>query len=304
MRRLSLLAPVAVSVLALAPSCNLLFAFAPDQLCESQIRAICHFAYACCNATERDAFIGTSGFRNEGDCVEQLLAEQGSCGNALAVHEATQQGRFEYDSALAERCEKPLMDAANSCNADAVLGDALKEAEECEGKGGGNFAYGQGKVENGDPCFASFECAEPGSICEPAEDPDGDGEILVTRVGTCKAPAKEGEDCSADGSDGLCEPGTFCDFATEECTAFQLLGNGEACFDDDECESGFCDDIDFTVQATCSDRLADGEACFEDDDCANGLCDDNANGEFVCTARDDVVVEACNGLQGDDTQFE
>ena len=47
MRRLSLLGPVAVSVIALVPSCNLLFSYAPDQICESQVRALCHFAYAC-----------------------------------------------------------------------------------------------------------------------------------------------------------------------------------------------------------------------------------------------------------------
>jgi hypothetical protein len=294
------LAPSLAAALALASSCNFFFPFAPDQVCETEIRAICHFVHACCNASERVVFGGLANFRSEGDCVNELLAEQGSCGNALAVHEATQQGRFEYDGALAERCQKPRVDALNSCNADAVLGEALEEDPACAGLGSGNFAFGTGKVAEDGRCFNAFECAEPGSVCDPLEDVEGDGQILITRVGTCRSPAKEGQDCSADGSDGLCEPGTFCDFQTEECTAIDLLNNGEACFADGQCESGFCNDVQVNVQPSCDDRLDDGADCLDDNDCDSRICDPN---DRVCLAPEAIVVEACNGLQGDDTQF-
>lgn len=307
MRRISLIAPLAVSVIALVPSCNLLFPFAPDQICESRIRALCHFAFSCCSAGERDLFGDLSNFRDEGHCIEELLAEAGSCGNAPEVQQAVQQGRFEYDGALAEQCEKPIIDALNACDADAVLGDELEQDEECLGVGvfAGSFAYGTGTVKDGDECFEAFECATPGSVCEPPEDPEDDGKVLITRVGTCKEPAKEGGDCSEDGSGGLCEEGTFCDFQTEKCVAIELSPNGATCFDDSECESGFCNDTDVAVDATCADLLADGAECFEDDDCQSELCElDDAEETFVCVPQDDVVVEACNGLQGDDTVFE
>ena len=83
-----------VSIALWASSCNLLFPFNTDQVCESRIRAACHFAFSCCNATERLANVLARGFRNEGDCIEEGLRETGSCANADAVVEATQQGRF------------------------------------------------------------------------------------------------------------------------------------------------------------------------------------------------------------------
>jgi hypothetical protein len=301
---MSMIVPMAASVMALASSCNFFFPFNADQICETRIRALCHFAFSCCNASERAAFANAGAFRNEGECVNELLEEQGSCGNALQVQEAVNQGRFEYDGALAEKCEKQLIDAANSCDADAVLGDKLEEDEECAAFGPvQNFAYGKGLVKDGDACFAAFECADEGSVCDPQE--ADEGEILKTAVGSCRAPAKEGEDCSEDGSDGLCEPGTFCDFGGDVvCVAIELKQNGDSCFADGECESGFCNDVQNDVQPTCDDRLDDGEECIDSNDCDSFICDFDADANnFICLPPDDVVVEACNGLQGDDTEF-
>src|SRR5712691_2973236 len=42
-------------------SCNIIFPYQPDQLCETQIRAVCHYAFACCNAAEREVIGGFFG---------------------------------------------------------------------------------------------------------------------------------------------------------------------------------------------------------------------------------------------------
>src|SRR5690349_18698763 len=90
---------------SLAASCNFFLPFNADQACETQVRALCHFAYSCCNATERDVLggFGVGGFRSEGECVNELIENGGAeCGNALEVQDAISQGRFEYDGALAQ----------------------------------------------------------------------------------------------------------------------------------------------------------------------------------------------------------
>jgi len=294
MRRVMLLA----AVVAMASNCNFFFAFAPDQLCETIIRAQCHFAFACCNAAERENLLfALAEFRSEGECIQESLEERGVCGNERQVHDAVNQGRFQYDSALAETCVKPAIDAANNCEADVVLGDAAEDPDgACEDVQG--FAFGVGLVAEGDPCFEAFECADPGSICEQPEDDPEDDEILVTRVGSCRSPGKDGDDCTEDGTDGLCEEGTFCN--GDECEAIVLGDNGDDCFADAQCESEFCNDLDFGVAPTCDDPLDDGEDCFDNNDCASEFCDFT---EGVCAQPADVVVEACNGIQGDDTTF-
>lgn len=304
MRRLSLLAPVAASFATLATSCNLLFAYAPDQICESQVRAVCHFAYACCDATERTVFAnGIDQFRNEGECIQELLEEGGgNCANAFIVQEATQQARFTYDTALAEQCTKPGLDALNNCQVGALDASQLETPEACEDIDG--VAFGTGLVKNGDPCFASFECADAGSVCDPPVDPDEDDDIiLVTAVGTCRSPAKLDEDCTEldsdeEGSNGLCDPGTFCD--GEVCVA--LFAVDEDCFADAQCETEFCNALDGNQ---CNELLDDGDDCLESNDCKSELCAPDPDDEavFICTAQPTLQVEACNGLQGNDTVF-
>lgn len=283
--------------MALAPSCNLFFAFAPDQICESQVRATCHFAYACCDATERTVFAaGIAQFRNEGECIQELLEEGGgNCANSFVVQEATQQARFTYDTALAEKCTKPGLDALNNCQVAALDASQLEIDEACEDIEG--VAFGTGLVADGEPCFASFECAAPGSVCDPLEDPDEDDNVLlVTAVGACRAPAKEGEDCTEDGSDGLCDPGTFCD--GEECVL--LFAVDEDCVADAQCETEFCNALDGNQ---CNELLEDGEECLEGNDCISELCLPDEDGVFVCTDQPTLDVQACNGLQANDTAF-
>lgn len=277
MRRLPLLVAVFAIVPASVSSCANLFPFAPDNLCESRIRAQCGFAFRCCNANERLSITFSQGggvatqaffsdYRSEGDCVEDLLTRQGACAAGQAVKESIDEGRFEYDQELAETCNKPLLDALNNCESEVVFDPAeLDVDDECRELTGPE-AYGVGLVGDGDPCFAAYECEDEGAICffKPEEDDD---QRLITSVGECKAPAKEGQDCS---EDFLCEPGTACDGS--ECV--ELLNNGDPCFSNFECKSDFCDPTD-------------GE-------CAP-----------VPDPSDDVktTVEVCNGNDADDTDF-
>ena len=78
-------APLTVA-LAVMPSCYLFCPYNADQFVETQIRAECHFWFACCTAGEHDiailggalngrAFPDLSQFRDEGHCVEERLEE-------------------------------------------------------------------------------------------------------------------------------------------------------------------------------------------------------------------------------------
>jgi hypothetical protein len=175
------LAPVAVA-LATLPACNMIFPYAPDQLFETQVRAECHFVFACCTAGEADvatagptgiAFSDLRRFRDENACIEERL-EEGSLSNEIfrALNQAESAGRFTYDATAARTCGEPLINALNSCDADFVLGDKrpLEQSAECdvEGPEGGDGTAsfpGQGHVKDGKQCFYDFECETENSRC-------------------------------------------------------------------------------------------------------------------------------------------
>lgn len=306
MRRIFLLAATCAVLLA---NCNLFFAFAPDQVCETLIRAQCKFAFNCCDATERLVFAGGAGaFRNEGECIQELLEEGGgNCLNSFVVQEAVNQKRFEYDTVQAEACIKPLVDALNNCEAGALDGNQVVVDEACEDVDG--LAFGTGKVADEGRCFATFECATPESACvvfdEADRELDEETQVLVTVVGKCLPPALAGEDCSESitdeaGSDGRCEVGTFCEQDGEDFECAPLLAVDDDCVADVECETEFCNTLDNNV---CAELLEDGDGCVLGTDCLSELCALNDDNELVCTAQPVFVVEACNGLQGDDTAF-
>lgn len=307
MRRIFLLAPTCALVLA---NCNLFFAFAPDQVCETLVRAQCKFAFNCCDATERLVFAGggAGAFRNEGECIQELLEEGGgNCLNSFVVQEAVNQKRFVYDTVLAESCIKPAVDALNNCDAGALDPNALVIPDGCEDIDG--LAFGTGKVADDGRCFATFECATAESACvvfdEADRELDEETQVLVTAVGKCLPPALRGEDCSESitdeaGTDGRCEVGTFCEQDGEDFECAPLLAVDDNCLADIECETVFCNFLDGSV---CAELLDDDDLCLENNDCLSELCALNDDDELVCTAQPLFVVEACNGLQGDDTAF-
>jgi hypothetical protein len=238
MRRLILVPAFVLS------NCNIIFPYQPDQLCKTQIRAVCHYAFACCNAAEREVIGGFFGlgvdvsqFRNETECLEESFERNGACGNAYVVADAVAGKRFQYDQVLAEKCTKPTIDALNSCSTQVLL-DLTLDGPDKDCKDVQGFAFGKGLVKDKDPCFAAFECAEDDSICDIDDDDPFDNETTVTAVGECQAPLKEGDDCVDDEDpqfNGFCEKGTFCDFVDEECKQIEVGDKGDPCFQDIEC---------------------------------------------------------------------
>lgn len=296
------------AALALLPGCYLMCPYNADQFFETQVRAECHFWFACCTAAENlnpaatARFGDLNRFKDEGQCVQERL-EEGVDGNVLlrAIVQAEQAGRFKFDAATWQTCQQPLIDALNSCNADFVLGDAAptEVAEACQG------IPGTGTVAADDACYFDFECATPGSDCiDPAldeevdPDPEEPEEILVTQPKKCLPPLKEGDDCSVDPDKPLlpttCEIGTICftqSDGDQECE--QPHQNGDDCNSSADCDVGlFCD------AGECDDLKGEGDACNAEDECELGLICDFTRAEPECEAPLPVIVEICNGVQG------
>jgi hypothetical protein len=245
-------------------SCNFFLPYAPDQVCETLIRAQCHFAFDCCNASERNDFqADLAKYRTEDDCVQdQLLQGDAVCGLGDVVNASVAAGRFEYDGAAAQKCLQPQIDALNQCDAATILGGKpiVRDAS-CD-----NGTQGTGKVKAGDACFETYECADKGGACRKAPDPTDGTPAPVTSSGTCIPPVAPGADCS---KDGLCTPGFSCqgnDNGTVSCRAVPTVtpqDNGASCSNDNECKSGFCNGGGFFGSGTCADRkLPAVEACL------------------------------------------
>jgi hypothetical protein len=272
--------------------------------CERYAAATCRFQYQCCNARERATLGGLGGaaaHSTEEECVEELT--KAVCA-ALAVYsDAEQNGRVEWDHAKHSECLQPFEEAANTCDAEGVLGFQV-------GNEGCAFSdIATGLVQDDETCFITDECAGDESICVPerSEDPD---EQLVTAKGTCTPPPGTGDECP----DFVCASGLFCDVTVDPqvcaplkdvddaCTAgYECLSslcegdvcvakraNGEDCTTAGECQSEFCDYFD---TFTCQPKQADGEPCNADTECANGQCD---FGNGTCGADgDNVTYDIC-----------
>ncbi len=134
--------PIAVALAAM-PACNLICPYNADQFFETQIRAECHFFFACCTAGEVDILVDAgrfpnlSNFRDEATCVQERLEEGGGINFiGRAIVQAEQAGRFRFDYATAQLCLEGNINAMNNCDADRVIGDAAINDEvidACEG---------------------------------------------------------------------------------------------------------------------------------------------------------------------------
>jgi hypothetical protein len=273
----------AMLMCALTVSC---WAVAPtglDGFVESQIRAQCHFQFACCTPVER-----FTSFRDEGTCIEESL-EEGSTSNLLAdrAKAVVAAGKGTFNQARADECLKAGLDALNACDAQTVIGGVAPDAK-CDGERARGFV--EGNVEDGDDCDDDIECADFG-FCDRVTDAE---ENTVTTAGKCVAAKAEGETCVDDGEFFACFPGTACtpndDGSESTCEEPELLDDGDDCVDDSQCESGFC------VQDETGTCATSELPCDEDSDC------DEENFEFcdiVFTGEcgdNDLEVEICDGL--------
>lgn len=270
---------------------NTLFPFAPDQLFETGARANCAFVFRCCDASERGAAgLSVTNFRNEDECVEESLEQGGALAligqRAKAVVDA---GNGEYDAALAEECTKPVHDAAYACDATGFLLPSF--SAECQAFASRGFV--RGKIGDGDDCTDDIECADEGT-CVREEQEDG-GDIVLTIAGTCRAAAGAGESCEVDGQLRRCQAGLSCEFDGTDaftCEEVVLKDEGEDCFDDGECKSGNCIELD---SSRCSDS---GNACAEDSDCDEEnfeFCDFEFLEQCAGDADADADIEICDG---------
>ena len=306
-------APLTVA-LAVMPSCYLFCPYNADQFVETQIRAECHFWFACCTAGEhalaasrRPDLADMDRFKDEGACIQERLEEGSGANEALrAVIQAEQAGRFKFDAAQFQICQQPLIDAFNTCNADFIIGDAapLETAPECE------QAPGAGLVPDGGDCFFGFECIAPGSDClSPAvfekidDTPEEPDEVLISQPKVCIAPLKEGDDCKTDPDFPLtpttCEPGIICFTDSDgDQTCEAPHQDGDDCNFDGDCDVGlYCDFNDGSPE--CANLKQEGKDCAAENECDVGLFCDLAQGvDAECTAALPVNVEICNGVNG------
>jgi hypothetical protein len=169
MRRL--LAVALFSTALFGSSC--IWFFAPtslDGFVEALIRADCHFAFACCTPPERASFFPLN-FKDEGACVEESL-EQGSAANSVVdrAKAVIAAGKGEFQQDRADECLKPLLDAKNQCDSQAVLApepqDPVCAAEAARG-------FVKGNVDDGDDCDDDIECADFG-FCDRVTDAEED----------------------------------------------------------------------------------------------------------------------------------
>jgi|GEM_PF-1948729 len=274
----------AVSVLALAcAACP--GPYDPGGLAVTLSDAQCNYYYNCCAAAERQSsvFVGGSYIphANVDECKDEFSTVFAS---AFAPYEeARAEGRIEWDADGAASCFQPFVEAAQQCDAEGVAG----------GLGGCDLdAFATGLVDDGAPCYASYECATEGAVCNI--DTGDEDTRIVTFTGECKPPLREGETCfDVDQDiDNTCGPGLYCDFGEGDCTSFANVGQSCA---DRSCDpdTAFCDfDTD-----TCTAKKQNGAECNNDSECLSDDCDFF---DGVCVGDDvgdetDTVYDMCDG---------
>lgn len=128
-----------------------------------------------------------------------------------------------------------------------------------------------GSTADGVCGFASqgTECAE--AVCsgatelQPASTCDGQGTCTAEATTACETGyvCREGACLDSCASPPDCADGYYC---SESNTCLALLGNGEPCDDESQCESGYC------VGAVCCNEACEGGAC------GGGTCDTGSGG--------------------------
>lgn len=251
----------------------------PDRLAETLFNNVCHFNFDCCTPSERAVFSSLGGgATSKAACVEELNDTFGGAFNIASA--AVENGTAVYDAEEAERCS--IQAAIDSCDAQTVLGVP-------ENQGFNQLLFGidatdplcaalaqrafvRGTVADGDACTNSVDCADFGT-CVFDDDDETEG--------TCRAPAKEGEDCA----ERSCGVGLRCN-AENQCAKPAALDDGEACSDSVDCVSGSCNQ----TEGECS---VSGEPCSVDEECFDG---ESCSATAVCGAAPKFTVEICDGL--------
>jgi hypothetical protein len=281
-------APLAVFLLA---SCAWFFApTSLDGLAEAQIRASCHFAFACCSAPEREAF-DQNDFKDEGTCVDESLQSQNTENTTLARAKAVvAAGKGTFDDKRAAECEQPVIDAENKCDAATVLGgkpiaDGLCSFDADRG-------YVKGTVADGQKCNDDIECADYGTCDRSGTDPN-----TVTTAGKCKAAKANGDVCIDPNTQEQfdCQPGLSC--ATDPqtgkstCQPIALEAAGQPCFSGAECKDGFC------IKKQVLQCEFSGNPCTKDADCTDFPGEKCQPQDSSVCSKTGPTVDVCKGGQ-------
>lgn len=183
---------VVVIALAGAGGCYQLFPpVKPVDFCVEQARLYCELQFRCCTAIERkDSIVGVLRSRatlraapsSEGECTD-VMADV--CRAAAAQQdESLAEERVEYDADEALDCLDDLSEAVADCDAgdffDAQGTYLLQMLSDGQPGVLGDSCDGaiDGDVDEGDTCFASYECKTGACVVTPDENE-------VTAEGEC-----------------------------------------------------------------------------------------------------------------------
>jgi hypothetical protein len=232
----------------------------PRRYSKTLVENLCHVAYDCCTAVERNAVVNFR-FADKASCLEELDAVFG--GALDAAVEAVDRGTATFDAEAARSCTEDQQAAIDRCEGGAAFLD-VRGSLSGTLAGAGIAAddatcaalvargFTRGTIDDGDDCLSSFECADFGECVV-----DDDNGATLTRSGTCRAAAGKGDDCD----DRPCQPGLVC-------------------------VSGACDEAPAPAK--------DGEPCVGDALCESGVCSDE-NGAPVCAPAPEIDPAICDG---------
>ena len=165
--------------------------------CVEQARLLCDLQFRCCTAQERrDSLIG---LQQSPAVQRQAPSSAGECTEVVAEvcraaaqqqNESVTEERVSYDSDEAVDCLEELQKAVDDCDAgdffDAqgtyllqMLGDGQPgiPGSACDGAI-------EAEVDDGDSCFASYECKDGQCVVEPAANE-------VTAEGECQGEGEQ-----------------------------------------------------------------------------------------------------------------
>jgi hypothetical protein len=144
----------------------------PVDFCVEQAAAFCDLQYKCCTASERSAdLLGV--FRGGGAVTRRAPSDAGECLGVMtdicyatidAQNESLREERIEFDPDEAEDCIVELRTAVDECDPEAFFeAQGTYLASLIDTGRPGTLGDGcdnaiEGTVDEGDECFASYEC--------------------------------------------------------------------------------------------------------------------------------------------------
>jgi hypothetical protein len=190
-------AVLVVAVVVVVSGCYQLFPpVQPVDFCIEQARLYCDLQFRCCTAVEREESI--LGLRQSRPVLRKAPSSAGECVEVMTEvcraaaeeqNEALREERITFDADEAVDCLDDLVDAVDDCDAGDFFdaqGTYLLQMLD-DGRPGipGDFCDNaiEGDLDEGDDCFADYECDEGTCLVTPGPDE-------VTAEGECQGEGK------------------------------------------------------------------------------------------------------------------